>query len=377
MAAGWLAARLLFTVVGIALAVRSLGMVGDYPLLPVSEPLIVAGLVYAAVFAGVLSTGLSWLLPVTYGIAVVASAASTGQVDILGSLLALGAASVNMVLGRRVSEGLVSYKSRGNVIAGLAGVLLPVGLATLVASTFYGVSGWITEYFTGLPGDVGVFYGYLSSTALWRLVAYSAGVLVAVKLAEVLAESIPMMVRGGRELARYEAEHAFKRELSRLVVMRGRQYSLATESFIALAAFLVYPVIYGAIGFFLDMTGIALDETLRRILMLLLALPTWLLARAVLLPLVEPPPMDYIMSRRGVTATVVLVVVSAGLFLVFTWLGGIDAQGLLASVVTGRPYYEDPYAGLADARWVVEGVEALGRIIDEGARLVIDLLWGG
>ena len=377
MAAGWLAARLLFMVVGIALAVRSLGMVGDYPFLPISEPFIVAVMVYAAVLAGVLSTGLSWLLPVTYGIAVVASAASTGRIDISGSLLALGAASVNMVLGRRVSEGSISYRSRGNVISGLTGILLPVGLATLVASTFYGISGWITEYFASMPGDVGIFYGYLTSTALWRLVAYSAGALVAIKLAEILAETIPMMVRGGRELARYEAEHLFKRELSRLVVMRGRQYSLATESFIALAAFLVYPIIYSAIGFFLDVTGIVLDEALRRVLMLLLALPTWLLARAVLLPLVEPPSMDHIMSKRGINTTIVLAFISAGLFLVFTWLGGIDAQELLASIVTGRPYYEDPYAGLADARWVVEGVEALGRIIDEGARLVIDLLWGG
>ncbi len=375
--AGWIAARIVFMLAGFILALRSLTLVGDYPFLPVDEPLLLAFIVYMAVLAGILAPGFSWLLPVAYSIVVVAAAAGRGHVDIAGAALALAAASVNTVLGRRISEGTVKYETRGSMPAGVAGLLLPIGLATLVASTFYGVSGWVTEYFTGLPGDVGVFYGYMSTTALWRLVAYAAGVLVAVKLAEVFAEILPMLVRGGRELAEYEAQSALRRELSRLVLMKGRQYSLATESFVALAAFIAYPILYHTIGFFLDMTGIEFDMTLRRILMLLLALPTWLLVRAVLLPLIEPAPMEYLLGRRGLGVAILLVAVSAGLFWVFTWLGGVDARGLLLTVVTGRPYYEDPYASLADAGWVVEGVEAMGRIIDEGARLLIDLLWGG
>lgn len=370
-----LASRLVILASGLAASRMAASTIPDYIFIPINEAWLTAFFIILSTLIGLLYPSASWLLLLSTGIAFAATLASGAPSYTLLALGILGSSlSVHLAGWRRARA---SYRiDRGRTLAWTGSTLFIAGGFIMISVTSFSIlTQALTRYFEGLPGDVGVFYTTATSTVAWRFIAYTLVGMAIFRLLELLVDVTTKLGRGGEVLARYDAWTQASREAESMVMMKGGQYAMLSEGFSLVATILYYPLLYTGIAGVFTLAGMDLEGAANFLVPALL-LPSWIIVRAFIKQIAEPEPMESL-TRKPKPMRAIGYLILAALLIVGFRLAGLDPGPLLYAAATGQPVYEDPFSGMVSDEDLAGALEALGAIIDEGGRLLIQLLWGG
>ncbi|MEB3861850.1 MAG: hypothetical protein GSR84_06485 [Desulfurococcales archaeon] len=369
-----LLARLAILLAGLAASRVAASSIPDYPFIPVSEPGLASLSILASALVGMVFPGASWLLLLSTAMAFAASLAS-GRPSY--ALLLLG------ILGSSVSFQLAGWRSRaryevdrGKALAWTGSMAFIAGGFIVFATTSFSLlADALTRYFEGLPGDVGVFYSTVTSTVAWRFLAYTLVGMAIFRVLELIVDVTTKLGRGGEVLASYDARSQARREASSLIMMKGGQYAMLSEGFSLVATILYYPLLYTVITGIFTLAGMDLEGA-SSFLVPALLLPSWIIVRAFIKQVAEPEPVESLL-RKPRPLRPIFYMILALLIVIGLRLAGVDVNPIIMAAVTGDPLYDDPFSSAASSEDLAGAIEALGSMVDEGGRLLIQLLWGG
>ncbi len=373
-----IAGRLLILATGLLASRIAYTSIPDYPLIPVSEPKLSSTSILLASLAAFMIPRASWLLLFASGLSFAASA-SAGNPSYMLLIAGLMGASAGFILSGWRGSGKSYSIEPPKTIPRLAAIAFAASAFIIFSTTMFEVLvDALTSYFTGLPGDVGFFYGVVTETVAWRLIAYVVSGVFIFKVLEFMVDVTTKMGRGGEVLARYDALSGFRTGSRTYVLMKGDQYGMLSEGYSIIAAILYYPVFYTVITGFFTFMGMNLEDMPRTasILVPALTLPTWIIVRAFIKQAFEPEPVENLLKKpkpfKPVFYAVLALLIVLGLH-----YAGIPLGPVAWSALKGEPLYVDPFSTAVSDEDLAGALDALVAIIDEGGRILIQLLWGG
>ncbi|MCE4602044.1 MAG: hypothetical protein F7B18_02555 [Desulfurococcales archaeon] len=370
-----LLARLILLSSGLAASRVAASSIPDYPFIPVSEPGLAALSILASALVGLASPRASWLLLLSTSMAFAATLASGRPSYTLLVLGILGSSASLQLAGWRRSRARYEI-DRGRALAWTGSIAFIAGGFIVFATTSFSLlADALTRYFEGLPSDVGVFYSTVTSTVAWRFLAYTLVGMAIFRVLELMVDVTTKLGRGGEVLASYDARSQARRESSSMILMKGGQYAMLSEGFSLVATILYYPLLYTAITGLFTLAGMNLEGA-STFLVPALLFPSWIIVRAFIKQVAEPEPVENLL-RRPKPLKPIFYTVLALLIVIGLRLAGLDIDLIIMSAATGEPLYEDPFSSAASGEDLAGAIDALGTMIDEGGRLLIQLLWGG
>jgi len=370
-----LVARAIYLLSFIEASRIALNTIPDYKPIPFNEAEAASLFILASSIPGLLRPDLSWLFLLASIISYVATIIS-GAASHMIIMLGIIGSTINTLAGSWDS-GRIYYNTRYK--RGLASIATTVfvasGLLLFSANMFNIAVDTVSNVFTRLPGDVGEFYGLASSTMVWKVILYIVVAYIVFKVLELLVDLTTKLGRGGGLLARYDAVESMMKARNPLILMRGSQYMMLSEGFSIVATILYYPLLYTIITSGFALAGMKIEGSTSFLIPALL-LPSWLIVRAFIKRSAEPEPIENLLKKPGMKSIVGYILLAA-LIIIGSYMAGIDLAGLTYTAVTGNPSYSDPFSPIMQGDKLGKVLESMGKILDEGGRLLIQLLWGG
>ncbi len=346
--------------------------------IPLDEASFIRGAVAVIGFPGLLRGSLAWLLVLAAAMPLAVGLSYNRLEALLLFTASILVAWMNMIPWRLRARGVTVHAGRRMLAASLAvyaGLLLIAITASIIA--FKTATDFITAYFAGLPGDVGLFYGMLESTRLWTLTVFAATGFALFKALENIVLVTTSLSPGGRHLVIHDAVSESRTYSRHLALMEGIQYPILSESFAILISLALYPPLYSVLRGAFEDAGAELGR-LSLMLPLVFYFPLWLVVRGLTRSLIEPRSITSITSPRREVAWIILASLFATLIILASYIAAINPLETLKTAITGEPSYTgDPLSGIYNDETLRESITALITALDELGKLLIELLWGG